>query len=334
MSGWCPSSSVYCCGMAVGACCCWSTLSSACSPSPSHPVAVLVSAASCRALLLAGCVAWRVCVCCSCGGVSSDYSPPHVGGGWGHCGWWGGMTGWGGQWKGGCCVVVLPSAYWCPPSECRRPPSIYLAVLLNGGVGVVRCPRIRIVPVSSALSLFSCVLCFHVCCVWGSAVGWGVRFSACCLLRRTHCVWCDVRYCTVEERWGRVVGSGGLLRVEVCLAFLSSRFRLCVLCYSIVGLGWCFCVRVVSLWNGGDGLCGAGERWCGVVWCGVYCLHAATWVGVCSLVVLSSLLLPSFLLPRLSSACSEWRWVFHHVSVCSVGMTATGSLSRSSPFFW
>lgn len=30
----------------------------------------------------------------------------------------------------------------------------------------------------------------------------------------------------------------------------------------------------------------------------------------------------------------EWRWVVHHVSECSVGMTAMGSLSLSSSFFW
>ena len=30
----------------------------------------------------------------------------------------------------------------------------------------------------------------------------------------------------------------------------------------------------------------------------------------------------------------EWRWGIHHVSVCCVGMTAIGSLSRSSSFFW
>lgn len=54
------------------------------------------------------------------------------------------------------------------------------------------------------------------------------------------------------------------------------------------------------------------------------------------LLALSSLLFllcsSSFFMPRLS--------VFgmavgvHHVSVCCVGMTATGSLSRSSSFFW
>ena len=40
-----------------------------------------------------------------------------------------------------------------------------------------------------------------------------------------------------------------------------------------------------------------------------------------------SLLLPAFL-------CLEWRWVIHHVLLCCVGMTAMGSLSLSSSFFW
>ena len=51
------------------------------------------------------------------------------------------------------------------------------------------------------------------------------------------------------------------------------------------------------------------------------------------------LLLCSFLsVPRLSSRPAflrlEWRCVIYHVSVCCVGMTAMGSLSRSSSFFW
>ena len=42
--------------------------------------------------------------------------------------------------------------------------------------------------------------------------------------------------------------------------------------------------------------------------------------------------------PRLSSSSAfpvivEWRRVIHHVLVCCVGMTAMGSLSRSSSFF-
>lgn len=53
--------------------------------------------------------------------------------------------------------------------------------------------------------------------------------------------------------------------------------------------------------------------------------------------VLSSILAA----PRLSSPLFsspfyrlEWRCVIHHVSVCLVGMTAMGSLSLSSSFFW
>lgn len=42
---------------------------------------------------------------------------------------------------------------------------------------------------------------------------------------------------------------------------------------------------------------------------------------------------PPFLTIRLSFLL-EWRWVIHHVSECCVGMTAMGSLSRSSSFFW
>ena len=50
------------------------------------------------------------------------------------------------------------------------------------------------------------------------------------------------------------------------------------------------------------------------------------------------LALSSLLAPRLSSRPAflrlEWRCVIYHVSVCCVGMTAMGSLSRSSSFFW
>lgn len=47
----------------------------------------------------------------------------------------------------------------------------------------------------------------------------------------------------------------------------------------------------------------------------------------CSSPFFSSLSLLAFL-------CLEWRWVIHHVLECCVGMTAMGSLSRSSSFFW
>lgn len=38
----------------------------------------------------------------------------------------------------------------------------------------------------------------------------------------------------------------------------------CVCCHSIVDYVVCFSVRVVSLWNGGNGLCWVEERW---GWC-------------------------------------------------------------------
>lgn len=60
--------------------------------------------------------------------------------------------------------------------------------------------------------------------------------------------------------------------------------------------------------------------------------------------IVSSAYCFSFLLavPRLSSPVFrlpaflllEWRCVIHHVLVCCVGMTATGSLSLLSSFFW
>lgn len=46
----------------------------------------------------------------------------------------------------------------------------------------------------------------------------------------------------------------------VCDYVLLFSFFLCVRCHSIVGLGLCLCGRVVSLWNSGDGLCGAEGR--------------------------------------------------------------------------
>ena len=53
-----------------------------------------------------------------------------------------------------------------------------------------------------------------------------------------------------------------------------SLFRLYVRCHSIVGLVLCFCDRVVSLWDSGDGLCGAEGRVVSTVYCllsTVYC---------------------------------------------------------------
>ena len=53
---------------------------------------------------------------------------------------------------------------------------------------------------------------------------------------------------------------------------------------------------------------------------------------LCSL-VFSLLYSSPFFAPRLSCYCGMAGGI-HHVSVCLVGMTATGSLSLSSSFFW
>ena len=59
----------------------------------------------------------------------------------------------------------------------------------------------------------------------------------------------------------------GILCCSTPSCIVQSPFSLCVCCHSIVGLGLCLCDRVVSLWNGGVGLCRCGMAW------GVCCLH-------------------------------------------------------------
>ena len=64
-------------------------------------------------------------------------------------------------------------------------------------------------------------------------------------------------------------------------------------------------------------------------------LSPNTIVFPCCLAYLSSLFspLPAFLLPSVFPFIGMAVGVYH-VSVCCVGMTAMGSLSRSSSFFW
>lgn len=211
-----------------------------------------------------------------------------------------------------------------------------------------------------------------------SPLNGGVRWVACCPRVRigfpsSHC-------------------SRPFLRCFSCSPFLPS--TVCVLCYSIVGLGVCLCGRVMSLWNSGDGLCWVEGRVASTVYCqlfmccgvcfSVVCvlsccavLWVVEWRGggvrVCGLVVCLLLFSVSFFFSLVSFVggvrgsaraalrartlspntivfpcclvCSslfrsppfcvlEWRWAVHHVLVCCVGMTAMGSLSRSSSFFW
>lgn len=67
-----------------------------CSPCLAHPGAVLTTTAImsryCLVAMCCGVVRVTVSVCCSYGGVSSDYSPPRRGGGWGYRWVVGGMT--------------------------------------------------------------------------------------------------------------------------------------------------------------------------------------------------------------------------------------------------
>ena len=131
--------------------------------------------------------------------------------------------------------MASPSCVWCPPSSCWCPP----CRLPCGPVEwrewcVLCCPRVWIgsspshclVPLalSVPLVLFLFLFCLVLpCLLWVGKCG-GVRW------------WNCVLFCSVLS----------------CPALL---FCLCVCCHSIVGLGWCFCDRVVSLWNSGDGLC-------------------------------------------------------------------------------
>ena len=215
---------------------------------------------------------------------------------------------------------------------------------------VLSCP-----PPFTLSSLSSCVVpvhssvCVASCLLWVGKCG-GVCCSALLLL-------CCATLCCVL--WWRVC----YLIVNGCVPLLlsSSPLPLCVLCHGIVGLGLCFCGRVVFLWNSGDGLCvgrnGGGVMGVrGLVVCFVFLFSLSSsslCVGVrgsaraalrartlspntivSSLVVFSLL----FSAPRFCSLSAflllEWRWVIHHVSVCCVGMTATGSLSLSPSFFW
>jgi hypothetical protein len=165
---------------------------------------------------------------------------------------------------------VSPSVYGCPPS-------VRVVVPLKGGSGVC-CD----VPSSDR------VLPFHIVPVLSHCLA----SLLCCVLWVGKCggVWCPLPLRCGVCLCVRVVGLCGVWNVgggrTVSLSSLSSPLpHLCVCCHGIVGLGGRLCVRVVSLWNSGDGLCWVE----GCVRCllsAVYCvLFSLLCCGVCVVVM-------------------------------------------------
>lgn len=160
-------------------------------------------------------------------------------------------------------MSVSPSVYWRPP-PCR----LLCGPIEWRGVMVLCCPLVLRCP--CPLSIVCRALCYLrpfslfvwccVCCGWGSAV------VCAALLRAVLCNiavlwWCVVVLCVENGRVTCVMNGGWCVVCCVLLfPFSALPFRLCVCCHSIVGLGLCLCDSVVSLWNSGDGICGAEGR--------------------------------------------------------------------------
>lgn len=158
-------------------------------------------------------------------------------------------------------MVTLPSDVGVPLVRYRRPPSVCVVAVLNGGGGLMcdaPCSdwvwhlRIVLLPVAlfsllshSPASLLSCVVVFIV----GGEVWWCVLsvhrcFVLCVLVCAICCgvcivAWCGVWYCTVEERWVWV----GVFRYSFSfptLCLLSQRcwFRCVSFCQGCVIAEW------------------------------------------------------------------------------------------------
>lgn len=128
-----------------------------------------------------------------------------------------------------------------------------------------------------------------VCCVMGGTVRNG---GAAVLILPS-----DIEVLLSCSRGGFV--EGRVCVVSYCEWVVSFSSPLCVHCHSIVGLGWCLCGRVVSLWDSGGGLCGGGRA------CGMWCLLSAVNSYVLRCVCFSVVCV--------LSCCAvlwvvEWRW--------------------------
>lgn len=197
MSGWRPSSAVWCVewrGVRAA-----TGLPSACSLGHVLPIPVQYSSLllSCRVLSRCRVCGVVRCVClCGVRVVGYPMSIPPSRWWWVGPSWmvgWHGEVGWHGDGRAGAVRVTLLSNVGAPSST-------RMVVLLNGGGGV---------------------FVVSPCSDWG----WHLRCP-----RSLLC----------------------------CPALPFLLLHLCVCCHAIVGLWWCLCVMVVSLWNGGvcDGVCG------------------------------------------------------------------------------
>lgn len=307
------------CGVRNGGGCCCPGRSSGVARATPIPVQYSSVLLSCRVLFVAGCVV-RV------GEYLSEVfvwwgilrpPPPGRGGGWGCRGWWCGVTRRGGIVTEGRWCYWPPFKCWCSPSVCWRPPCCLSVVLLNGGRGL--CCGVPVFEWCGALvlSCCSCVLCCRHCCGWGNAVVSVVRLPP-LLCRVSQCVLSIVAYASLHGvTCGVVLWESGGVRCEwrawwcaLCDVFCCSLFLPLppfVLVFGVVRAQPC-----------------EHARYPRTPLCFSCCFVSSS---VCSALLSVFLPLSSFLL-------LEWRRVIHHVSECSVGMTATGSLSLSSAFFW
>ena len=202
-------------------------------------------------------------------------------------------------------LLSSPSACWCPPSVC-------VVVVLNGGVRCVLSPVFGLGSPLHVVLFFFCLVCCCVCCGWGSAGVCGV-------------------VCGLEWRWC-------LLPILVCVVVCISVW--CVLsCGMAVGGvcgSCCLSCFVSSLFFLLLFLC-AGVRGSARAALRARTLSPNTTVFPCCVLclVLSSPLprSPPFF-NSLPFFCCRMAVGVYHVSVCCVGMTAIGSLSLSSSFFW
>lgn len=155
-----------------------------CGSCPTHPTTVLASTAvmSCTVLCqVCGMRVVTVCLCCSCGGVSSVRSPLVVVDGGaimdgGVPSWW-----WVAWWVRGGSVTDSPSNVGVPVCVLVSLFVVYHVALLNGGVCVIVLFPVFVLPCLPCVALPFLVLssllfclCATFCCGWGSAVVIGV----------------------------------------------------------------------------------------------------------------------------------------------------------------